>query len=231
MHQIRAKLDFYKLAVGLILIVIGIPIFLLSDLFPLVTINDFLVDEKLTDWYGTQVFYAKAGDRLHIDVTVSGGSAKLRVDKQTGGTVFEEVQGVLLKYEIPIPSDEGYIVYIWTRAYPFPSNYVNLTGTITLKRVSNNFYPIGYIVVGLIGFGTVLVVASLISYIQERKRLEQEKKLRMCPYCHRKVSVEKQVCPFCGFDVVRSVECKYCDAFFDRNLPKCPNCGAKKAKH
>lgn len=228
------KWTLLAIAVGLILVAVGATIIGTADLFPLKTVKEIHVNEASTDWYSTEIFYANAGDKLIINVTASGISAKLRVDTQEGQTIFGEVQGTLLWYEVPITSDNAYSVVIWTRAWPFPSDYVDLNGTINLKRVFTNLYPTGYVGLGAILLGLLITSSSIVIYRYKKSKAEEEKqrmeKLRVCPYCGQKVSIEKSICPLCGFDITRSVRCKYCDTFYDRSLQKCPSCGAKQAK-
>jgi uncharacterized membrane protein/RNA polymerase subunit RPABC4/transcription elongation factor Spt4 len=222
------KLNSVLVAWGIILILAGTAIALTNNFYRSETVKRIEIDEVSTDWYTTEYFYALRGDRLEVNVNVSGGSAKLRVDEQSGATIFQEVQGVIMLYSIPIASNGAYTVQIWTRAWPWPSTYVSLIGTVEFRRVSSNFYPMGYVAVGTAIAGLLLIVGSVLSYILETSRAKEIQKLRACPYCNRQVAVERSVCPHCGFDVNRSEHCKYCAGFFDRSLPKCPNCGAKK---
>jgi hypothetical protein len=221
---------FRYLLFGLILTAIGIALFLAVEFSPLTTVKEIQVNEKSTDWYGTEFFYARAGDYVNINVSASGGSATLAVYTQNGTKVFGEVYGYYLLYDVQLPSDDAYTVHIWTRAIPFPSTYIDLTGSISFETTLLKFYPIGYIASSFVALGAILITSGTILYIQQRMKIEEEKKLRICPYCNSKVSIISQICPHCGFDIVQSIKCEYCGHFYDRSLPKCPNCGAKKSK-
>jgi RNA polymerase subunit RPABC4/transcription elongation factor Spt4 len=188
-----------------------------------------IINEARTDWYVAEFYYAKAGDILEINVNATGGNAKLRVDRQDELIVFPEVQGAVLRYEIPIPSDDTYHVHIWSRDW-LSGPFVGLQGFINQKRVVLNLFPMGYIGIGAVLLGLSICIGGVSVYVYEKRKIEKEKKWRVCPNCNQKVSIEKSICPFCGFDVTQSVRCKYCNAFYNRSLQICPNCGAKQSK-
>jgi RNA polymerase subunit RPABC4/transcription elongation factor Spt4 len=198
-----------------------------SDLLPKRTASTVYVNEIQTDWYSTGFFTALKDDRIEINVDVAGGQfAKLRVDKQEGGYILPEVSGTLLRYSVLVPSDSAYGVFIWTRQEPFTSTYVNLTGTIELKRTYEEIPWIGY---SAITVGSLIALASASVYFHEIYKQRQIRRMRICPYCAQRVEIEKLICPYCGFDITRSIRCKYCNAYYDRSLEKCPSCGAKQS--
>lgn len=217
-------------AIGLIIVAIGTAIILSSSPYPSKTIRHITVNEASTDWYSTGSILAQAGDRLLINVDSTGGNAKIRVDTQAGQNVFPEQQSNSLHYEVQIPSTDTYQVIIWTRAWPFPSTYVALQGSIDQNRLILDLYPVGYVGIGIILVGLFVIVSGSALYVYKTKIAEEEKRLRICPYCSQKVAIDKLVCQFCGFDITKSVRCQYCQAFYNRSLEKCPHCGAKQAK-
>jgi len=80
----------------------------------------------------------------------------------------------------------------------------------------------------LVLVGTALVTGTYYAEQRQKIRAQQKmEKLRTCPNCNEKVSIEKTICPHCGFDISKSIRCHYCNTIYDRSLPKCPNCGAK----
>jgi ribosomal protein L32 len=187
------------------------------------------VNVNHTDWYATDYFQCSVGDRINIHVDVAGGSAKLVVREQGGGTIYGEVHGVFLYFDVPVNSYGIYRVEIWTRAVPFPSTFVDLAGTVSLMRIN---YPMVYVAYGALLSGLVIVIGVVSFYLYRRHKIGQEKeelkRLRVCPKCRQRVPIENTVCPHCGLDITRSVQCGYCHAFYDRSLSKCPNCGAKR---
>ena len=230
MAKLMLKRLLIVLAVGLAILATGAAIILTSDLYPLKTVRHIAINEASTDWYSTGPILAQTGDKLEISVDSVGGSAKLRVDTQDGQNVFPEVQNVHLQYEVLIPSDDTYLVIIWTKAWPWPSNYVSLQGFVDQKRVVLELYPMGYIGIGAMLTGLFVIGSGFVVYVHNKRLMEEERKLRICPSCNRKVAVDKPICQFCGFDITQFVRCQYCHAFFDRSLQKCPNCGAKQSK-
>ena len=77
------------------------------------------------------------------------------------------------------------------------------------------------ILVSLVVVGILLVAVPYV--LQLARKME---KLRTCPNCSQRVPIEKPICPHCGYDINKSIRCKYCHTFYDRSLPKCPHCGA-----
>lgn len=175
--------------IGLILAIVGATTIKTSDYFPLRTVKEIYVDEKSTDWYSTDYFLAQSGDKIVISVDVSGGSAKVRANKQNGEVVFGEVSGVILRYTIPVPSDDAYIVYIWTRATGFPSTYVNLTGTIALERVFLNFYVVG---IGMIVLGSSFIIVGSVIYLFDRMKMEEKRNGEFVLTAVRKCTLKKR---------------------------------------
>ena len=217
------------LILGVVLFAVGIGLFIAIDFSPMISVETVQVNEKSTDWYRTGFFYATAGDHVDINVNVNGDiTAKLIVTEQNGTTLFGEVNGYFLRYDVPITTDDSYAVQIWTRAWPWPSTYVDLHGVVSLERPVLQFYPVGFVASGMTALGGIMLAIGVLLYTQQYLNLQKEKKLRACPFCKRRVSIEKPVCPYCGFDIVNSVVCEYCGHFYNRSAQNCPNCGAKK---
>jgi RNA polymerase subunit RPABC4/transcription elongation factor Spt4 len=74
--------------------------------------------------------------------------------------------------------------------------------------------------------GILLIVWVSYTEYRRRQKLEQQ---RVCSNCGKAVSIDKMTCPYCGFNVGKSIRCRYCKTIYDRSQPKCPNCGAKNA--
>lgn len=222
------------LIIGAVLIFTGVGIITTNNFFPVRTVNNLNVNATHTDWYATDYFQTNATDHVNVHVDVSGGSAKLVIREQSGQVIFGEVQGVMLYYNVPIDSSGIYRVEIWTRAIPFPSTYVNLTGTVALSRTFNSLYPMAYVASAIIISGLLLWVAGIAFFLNERRQAKREaeklEKTRICPGCNKRVLIDNPVCPYCGSDITRSIQCQYCHGFYDRTLQKCPHCGAKKVQ-
>jgi hypothetical protein len=106
-----------------------------------------------------------------------------------------------------------------------PSWLSEKTVTITYDVEINPLMHYNYEIIAVVSIMFLVTISVLLYRRAERKKKE---KIRICPYCGQKTSIENTMCTFCGFDISRSVKCKYCNTFYDRSLPKCPNCGAKK---
>lgn len=209
---------------GVIIIAVGAGIFAVTNVYPTV-VGQVSVSEDHTDWYSTGTFDAHSGDWFSINVQVTGGTAKLVVKDSNGNNVFGEVQSSSLVYRVDLTSNDVYHVEIWTRAIPFPSNYVDLSGSIDLNRVV--FSAIGYLAIGLIAIGSGTIVGSVLLLRHQKiqaRRLKEE--FRDCPSCGKRVSITEKVCPYCGHDILAYTKCKHCGATYDRGKTQCPNCGA-----
>lgn len=208
-----------------VLIAAGVVIVATTNMYPTVTVRHVSVQETHTDWYNSGTFSAQSGDWFSINVQTVGGDGKLVVRRTDGSDIFSEVQGSSLVYEVNVNKPETCFVQIWTRSWPWPSNYIDLSGTIDLNRVV--FSPMEYLAIGLAAAGSIVIVGSILlrwhQYNQARK-LETE--FRDCPNCRKRVSITKSVCPYCGHDILAYVKCKNCGNVYDRAKTRCPNCAA-----
>ena len=115
--------------------------------------------------------------------------------------------------------DDFYFVFDNPSGWPFGSDrFVNWSVSYEYKPYAPYALPM------LI----LLVVAGslLIAWQQVGRLWIWILKQRICPNCSKKISLKESVCPHCGFDVNKSIRCKYCKTLYDRSLQKCPNCGA-----
>jgi RNA polymerase subunit RPABC4/transcription elongation factor Spt4 len=210
---------------SVIIVALGVVIVTTMNLYPTVTIHHLSVEVTNTDWYNSGTFSAERGDWFSINVQVSGGSGKLVVRRTDGSDIFGEIQSSSLVYDVNVNDADTYFVQIWTRSWPFPSDYIDLSGTIDLNRVV--FSPFGYLAIGLIAMGSTGIVGSILlrrhQTIQARK-LELE--FRDCPSCAKRVSITERICPYCGHNILAYTKCRNCGNIYDRAKAKCPNCGA-----
>jgi predicted RNA-binding Zn-ribbon protein involved in translation (DUF1610 family) len=190
------------------------------------TVKEIQIDMNRLGVYYTDYFQAKRDDIVIINVSATKYGvvpARLKIRQQeTNAVVFGDVEGSLFQFDVSLPSDGTYRVEIFNMVGPISAN-----GTVTLRRILFNFG------VGIIFVGALVMASGLSIYGYQQMKLKREKrkmeKTRVCPFCNQSVPIEETVCPHCGFDVTRSVRCKYCSGFYDRYLAKCPNCGAKKS--
>jgi len=156
-----------------------------------------------------------SGGILHpgVDISVTDplGNTILNMGRVTGTTQIEFSGGFIRgSYELRIVN---------------PSWLSEKTVTITYDLEINPLMHYNYEIIAVVSIMFLVTVSVLLYKRAERKKKE---KIRICPYCGQKTSIENTMCTFCGFDISRSVKCKYCNTFYDHSLPKCPNCGAKK---
>ena len=208
-----------------VLIAAGVGIVATTNMYPTVTVRHVSVHETHTDWYNSGTFSTQSGDWFSINVQTVGGDGKLVVRRTNGSDIFSEVQGNSLIYEVNVNRAETCFVQIWTRSWPWTSNYIDLSGTIDLNRVV--FSPLGYLAIGLAAVGsTVIVVSVLLRWHQYNQARKLETEFRDCPSCRKRVNITKSVCPYCGHDILAYVKCKNCGNVYDRAKTRCPNCAA-----
>jgi RNA polymerase subunit RPABC4/transcription elongation factor Spt4 len=213
------------LFVGAVLIAAGVGIVATTNMYPTVTVRHVSVNETHTDWYNSGTFSAQSGDWFSINVQTSGGDGKLVVRRTDGSDIFSEVQGSSLVYEVNLNKVETCFVQIWTRSWPWPSNYIDLSGTIDLNRVV--FSPMGYLAIGLAASGLAAIAGSiLLRWHRDDQRRKLETEFRDCPNCHKRVSITRSVCPYCGHDILAYVKCKNCGNVYERAKARCPNCSS-----
>jgi len=158
-------------------------------------------------------------------ISVSGGilhpGVEVKVTDPLGKTILN--LGIVTG-DASIEFSGGFIRGAYQLSLVNPSWISEKTVTLAYDIETNPLMHYNYEII-LITVLVVLVVTSLLLYKRaKRKKLEN---LRVCPYCGQRVPIEKTTCPYCGFDIIRSIRCKYCNSFYDRSLPECPNCGAK----
>ena len=176
------------------LIVVGIGIVATMNMYPTVTIRHVSVQETHIDWYNSGTFSVRPGDWFSINVQTSGGNGKFVVRRTNGSDIFSEVQGSSLIYTVNVNEVNTCFVQIWIRAWPWPSNYIDLSGTIDLNRVI--FSPFGYLAIGFVAAGSSALVGSIL--LRRHQRIEATKlevEFRDCPSCGKRVGIAEAVCP------------------------------------
>jgi len=210
---------------SLLMIAVGVGIVATTNLYPTVIVRHVDVQVTHTDWYNSGTFSAQQGDWFSINVHTSGGDGKLVVRRTNGSDIFGELQSSSLVYEVNVNDPDTYFVQIWTRSWPWPSNFIDLSGTIDQNRVV--FSTMGYLTVGLVVAGLSVISGSFLLLRHQKilaKKLELE--FRDCPSCGKRVSINEPVCPYCGHDILTYIKCTNCGISYDRTRSKCPNCGA-----
>lgn len=225
------RISWKKLSVfGIILIGLGSSALAILTFFPqieTVTQNSFDLTTKQS--YFSESFRAEKGDWLDLDITAAGHSA-VHVRGQVVGEIFK-VEGTTYKYKVSIPQDDVYQVqvengmghYEWLIIWTPDENH--FTGNYHLRRTAWYVLPSYVTAFGLIITGSLMITASVIGYREDKRKAETS---RVCPQCSQTVAIDKTTCPYCGFDITKSVRCKHCGALYDSSLYKCPNCGAKR---
>jgi len=225
------RISWKKLSVfGIVLIVLGLSLVGLLLCFSpieMVTQNSFDLTTKQS--YFSDRFRAERGYWLDLDVTSDGASA-VHVSGQVVGEIFK-VEGTAYEYSVWIPQGDVYqvqvenkmghyeLLFFWT---PDENHF---SGNYYLKRDAWYVLPSYITTFALVGVGSLMLTISVLGYRKEKQKAEMSRK---CPQCGQTVAIDKKVCPYCGFDVTKSVRCKHCNALYDSSLYKCPHCGARR---
>ncbi len=216
---------------GVALIILSLCVIALLAYFrPVETINHQSVDLTTQQSYYSDKFRAERGDWFDLDITSEGASV-VHVSGQVVGEIFK-VEGTTYKYTVSISQGDVYQVQVENKkghsewfGFSWVPEDNHITGNLYLKGIAAYVEPMDIAAVILSAIGIVLVASSVMLFMQQRKKTERS---RVCPQCRQTVAKDKAVCPYCGFDVTKSVRCKHCDTIYDSTLYKCPNCGAKK---
>jgi len=165
------------------------------------------------------------GDTVKGAISVSGGilhpGVEVRVTDPSGNTILD--LGTVTD-QTSFEFSGGFIRGAHKLSFINPSWVSQKTVTLTYEIETNPLMRYNYEIILVAGLVVGVATFLLLYKRAKRKRLEN---LRVCPNCSQKVPIQKTTCPYCGFDITRSIRCGYCNAFYDRSLPKCPNCGAE----
>jgi RNA polymerase subunit RPABC4/transcription elongation factor Spt4 len=246
MKQAIAGFGIVLLAIAIVLIVLPfVPISRTASQSYKIPQSTVMVSESFVVPPGTvtHTLNLNAGDSVIIDVTVtSGGNKDIDFSVNDGTTTY-------LSYSRATTVNRDWTAPV-TATYNFV--YDNSFSLITSKgitvqvtknwsqtaykdvTVNSAILPFGYVyggialvLLGLI-FATSAFALSPIGAIITLYEKQKVKKIRACPQCNQKVSIDKQVCPYCGFDITKSVRCKHCNALYSSSSYICPHCGAKR---
>jgi predicted RNA-binding Zn-ribbon protein involved in translation (DUF1610 family) len=218
------------LSSGFLLIVCGVLIIVvLATIHPVNTVSRQSFDLVTKPSFFTQQFRSEDGDSLSLDISTSG-SSEVHVRGQVVGEMFK-VAGTRYQYTIPITEGDVYQIEIRNMVGHYENIFFwvlddnHFVGSYNVKRVASYVLPLNVVGIALIGLGVLALFISANRMLSEKHKAEMSRK---CPQCGQAVSINKTTCPYCGFDVTKSVRCKHCNALYDSSLYKCPNCGAKR---
>lgn len=209
---------------------LGLSVVGLLTYFPQVeTITQNSFDLTTKQSYFSDRFRAESGYWLDLDIT-SNGASVVHVSGQVAGEIFK-VEGTAYKYSVKIPQGDVYQVqvenkmghYEWLIIWTPDENHFG--GNFYLRRSASYVLPLYITAFALVGVGSLLLTFSVIGYQKDKRKAEMSRK---CPQCGQTVAIDKTLCPYCAFDVTKSVRCKHCNALYESSLYKCPNCGAKR---
>jgi len=225
------RISWKKLSLlGIVLIALGLSVIVfLTSLSHIETVNQNTFDLSTKQSYYSDRFRAESGYWLDLDIATNGASA-VHVSGQVVGEIFK-VEGTAYKYSVRIPQGDVYQVqvenkmghYEWLIIWTPDENH--FSGNFYLKRNAWYVLPSYITAFALVGVGSLVLAFSVMGYQKDKRKAELSRK---CPQCGQTVAIDKTLCPYCGFDVTKSVRCKHCDALYDSSLYKCPHCGAKR---
>lgn len=215
------------------LLVVALPKYLSKNM-TVETVNQNSVDVTTKDSYYSDKFRAETGYWFDLDI-VSDGPSVVHVSGQIVKEIFK-VEGTKYQYEVSISQGDVYQVQVENKkghsewfGFVWVPDDNHISGSIYLRRnvpvvdILGIYLLIPAIILIVTGI-SVVIVSTLI--LQQRKRKAELS--RVCPHCCQIVTKDMAICPYCGFDVTKSVRCKHCDTIYDSSLYKCPNCGAKR---
>lgn len=219
-----------SLFIGIILLGLGLLIIgLVAYLQPKDTFKLFSFDVATTQSYYSDKFNGETGDLLHLEINTNGSSV-VHVTGQVVGEIFK-VQGTAYSYEVRINQEDIYQVQVENKAghYEFfffwtPDDN-HIVGNVFDSRTAAYVTPLNITSIIVVVIGLVVSAISLFQYLQEKHKVERSRK---CPQCGQIVKKDNPICPYCGFDVTKSIRCKHCNAIYSSSLFICPVCGAKR---
>jgi predicted RNA-binding Zn-ribbon protein involved in translation (DUF1610 family) len=187
--------------------------------------------------------FLNAGDSLNIEVTVTAGGYKdIDFSVNDGSTTYlsySRVTTVNRDWTVPTSSNYNFVYdnsFSWitskdvtvqvTKHWMQPA-YRDVTQNAPLLPFAT-FY--GGVVLLLAGITLATSGSSLspVNAILTMYEKQKAKKIRACPQCNQKVLINMTICPYCGFDITKSVRCKHCNALYASSSYNCPHCGAKR---
>jgi hypothetical protein len=172
--------------------------------------------------------YLRWGDTVDGSITVSGGILHKGVDvwitDSNGNTILD--LGTVTDHT-RIRFSGGFVRGNYELVLYNPSWVSDKTVTFSYNIYTDPLMHYNYEIIIVI---VAIVAIAAVVYLRRRAKRIRIEKSRKCPSCGQTVSISKTKCPYCGFDIALSTQCKYCNTFYDRSLTKCPNCGAKTEK-
>lgn len=177
-----------------------------------------------------------AGDSIKIQVTVtSGGNRDIDFSINDGSTTYVSYsRATTINKDWIVPSTSNYnFVYdnsfSWITSKDVSVQVTKYWTEIGYRDVTTYTpllpLPVVYAGILLAVLGGLLVVYTLITSINKKHELKNN---RVCSQCNQTVSIDRSICPYCGFDVTKSTRCKHCNSLYSSSEYRCPHCGAKR---